>query len=129
MTEKICVLVKPDGVNRKLTRNVIDEYLEAGFKLQDQKHFEAGNSKLLDIFKVHYEEHRSKDFYEDLVAEMAVGPVEAVYFTRSLYVEHPSARDVMMRLRTWHGKTVRHNTLHCSDSSESAARELKLWGF
>ncbi|WIE76591.1 MULTISPECIES: nucleoside-diphosphate kinase [unclassified Curtobacterium] len=133
--EETLVLVKPDGVARQLTGEVLRRIETKGYEIVDLKMVTASR-ELLDS---HYEEHQGKPFFEPLVEFMQSGPVVAVRVAgngviagfRSLAgtTDPTSAAPGTIRGdlgRDW-GLKVQQNLVHGSDSPESAARELALW--
>lgn len=133
--EETLVLVKPDGVARQLTGEILRRIEAKGYELVDLKMLTAPR----DLLDAHYEEHRGKPFFEPLVEFMQSGPVVAVRVAgngaiagfRSLAgtTDPTSAAPGTIRGdlgRDW-GLKVQQNLVHGSDSPESAARELALW--
>lgn len=133
--EETLVLVKPDGVRRNLTGEILRRIEAKGFHLVDVKLVEADR----DLLSKHYEEHVGKPFYEPLVEFMESGPVVALRIAGNRVIEGfrslagttdpTTAAPGTIRGdlgRDW-GTTVQQNLVHGSDSAESAARELALW--
>ena len=135
MTERTLVLVKPDGVERGLTGQILARIEAKGYKIVDLKLVQATR----DILEKHYEEHQGKPFFEPLVEFMGSGPVVAAVVEgnrviegfRSLAgsTEPTTAPPGTIRGdlgRDW-GEKVQKNLVHGSDSTESAERELGIW--
>ena len=133
--ERTLVLVKPDGVRRGLTGEVIRRIEAKGYRLVDLRLLHAERS----VLEQHYAEHQGKPFYEPLVEFMLSGPVVAAVVEghrviegfRSLAgtTEPTTAAPGTIRGdlgRDW-GEKVQQNIVHGSDSPESAAREIALW--
>jgi nucleoside-diphosphate kinase len=133
--EETLVLVKPDGVARNLTGEIIRRIEAKGYKLVDLKMVQADR----DLLAQHYEEHVGKPFYEPLVEFMESGPLVAVRVAGNRVIEGfrslagttdpTTAAPGTIRgdlARDW-GLKVQQNLVHGSDSPESAARELALW--
>ncbi|MCS6564706.1 nucleoside-diphosphate kinase [Curtobacterium poinsettiae] len=133
--EETLVLVKPDGVARQLTGEILRRIEAKGYELVDLKMLTAPR----DLLDAHYEEHQGKPFFEPLVEFMQSGPVVAVRVAgngaiagfRSLAgtTDPTSAAPGTIRGdlgRDW-GLKVQQNLVHGSDSPESAGRELALW--
>ena len=133
--EETLVLVKPDGVARQLTGEILRRIEAKGYEIVDLKMLTAPR----DLLDAHYEEHQGKPFFEPLVEFMQSGPVVAVRVAgngaiagfRSLAgtTDPTSAVPGTIRGdlgRDW-GLKVQQNLVHGSDSPESAARELALW--
>ncbi|GAA4669836.1 nucleoside-diphosphate kinase [Frondihabitans cladoniiphilus] len=133
--EETLVLVKPDGVARNLTGEILRRIEQKGYGLVDVKLVEADR----ELLSKHYEEHVGKPFYEPLVEFMESGPIVALRIEgngviagfRSLAgaTDPTTAAPGTIRGdlgRDW-GLKVQQNLVHGSDSVESAARELALW--
>ncbi|KTR85815.1 nucleoside-diphosphate kinase [Leucobacter chromiiresistens] len=133
--EETLILVKPDGVARGLTGEVIRRIEAKGYRLTDLR-FVAPDRELL---AAHYAEHEGKPFYEPLLDFMSSGPSVAIRAQGERVIEGfrslagttdpTTAAPGTIRGdlgRDW-GERVQQNLVHGSDSPESAARELALW--
>lgn len=135
MTERTLILVKPDGVERNLTGQVLARLETKGYKLTNLRMVEPTR----EILAAHYAEHEGKPFYEALLEFMSSGPVVAAVFEGHRVIE--GARTLMGPSdptvapagtirgdlgRDW-GEKVQKNLVHGSDSPESAEREIAIW--
>ena len=133
--QETLVLVKPDGVARNLTGEILRRIEAKGYSLVDIKLVEADR----DLLGAHYAEHEGKPFYEPLVEFMESGPIVAIRIAGDRVIEGfrslagttdpTTAAPGTIRGdlgRDW-GLKVQQNLVHGSDSTESAARELGLW--
>jgi nucleoside-diphosphate kinase len=133
--QRTLVLVKPDGVARGLTGEVLRRIEAKGYVLRDLRMLVPGR----DLLAAHYAEHAGKPFFEPLLAFMSSGPVAAALVEghrviegfRSLAgaTEPTAAAPGTIRGdlgRDW-GLAVVQNLVHGSDSPESAEREIALW--
>ncbi len=133
--EETLVLVKPDGVARNLTGEILRRIEAKGYQLVDIKLIEPDR----ELLAKHYEEHEGKPFYEPLVEFMESGPIVALRIAGNRVIEGfrslagttdpTTAAPGTIRgdlARDW-GLSVQQNLVHGSDSPESAARELALW--
>jgi nucleoside-diphosphate kinase len=133
--EETLVLVKPDGVARNLTGEIIRRIEAKGYVLTDVRMLQASRSLLAQ----HYAEHEGKPFYEPLVEFMESGPIVAIRVAGNRVIEGfrslagttdpTTAAPGTIRgdlARDW-GLKVQQNLVHGSDSRESADRELALW--
>jgi len=131
MSQRTLVLVKPDGVARGLTGNVLDRIERKGYRII------ALQQRTLDqaTAEAHYAEHVGKPFFAGLVDFITSAPLVAAV------AEGP---DVIEAWRTMMGATnpikaapgtvrgdlateMGENIAHGSDSPESAAREIALF--
>jgi nucleoside-diphosphate kinase len=128
-TERTLVLVKPDGVSRGLTGEVLRRIEAKGYRLV-----------ALDLrVPEHYAEHAGKPFLGPLVDFMSSGPVVAAVLAGERVVEGfrslAGATDPTKAApgtirgdlgRDW-GTAVVQNIVHGSDAADSAEREIKMW--
>jgi nucleoside-diphosphate kinase len=131
VTQRTLVLVKPDGVARGLVGEVLGRLERKGYRLVAARLFTLERATAEE----HYDEHREKPFFGDLVAFITSGPLLAAV------AEGP---DVVQAWRTMMGATnpanaapgtvrgdlatlTTENIAHGSDSEESAAREIALF--
>ncbi|MHB1234467.1 MAG: nucleoside-diphosphate kinase [Microbacteriaceae bacterium] len=135
IVEETLVIVKPDGVARNLTGEILRRIEAKGYQLVDLRMFQPGR----DLLAEHYAEHHGKPFYEPLLEFMESGPVVAVRVAGNRVIEgfrilagttDPStAAPGTIRGdlgRDW-GLAVQQNLVHGSDSPQAAERELALW--
>ncbi|QIK61925.1 nucleoside-diphosphate kinase [Leucobacter viscericola] len=133
--EETLILVKPDGVARGLTGEILRRIEAKGYTIVDLRMVTASRELLV----AHYEEHEGKPFFEPLVEFMASGPVVAVRASGNRVIEGfralAGATDPTAAApgtirgdlgRDW-GLAVQQNLVHGSDSTLSAERELSLW--
>lgn len=135
MTERTLILVKPDGVKRGLSGEILSRIEAKGYTL------EAVELRLAtaELLAQHYEEHVGKPFYDPLVEFMLSGPALAIVaegdrviegFRSLAGVTDPTVAPpgtIRGDLgRQWPTKALQ-NLVHGSDSPESAAREIGIW--
>ena len=132
MTERTLVLVKPDGVERKLIGEVLARIERKGLDVVALELRTVDR----DLAEQHYAEHDGKPFFGSLLDFITSGPVLAAV------VEGPRAIAAWRQLaggtdpvekatpgtvRGDFGLETQSNLVHGSDSPDSAAREIKLW--
>ncbi len=132
MSNRTLVLLKPDAVERQLVGSILSRFEAKGLKIV------AMELRTLDaaILERHYEEHKGKGFYAELVSFMSRGPVVA------LVVEGPEDTWEILRnmmgatnprnaapgtIRGDYGTLFTENLIHGSDSAASAAREIGIF--
>jgi len=133
--QRTLILVKPDGVARGLSGEVIRRVEAKGYRLVAVEL----RVPAVDLLAEHYAEHVGKPFYQPLVDFMSSGPVFALVAEGHRVIEGfralAGATDPTVALpgtirgdlgRDW-GLPVQQNLVHGSDSPESAAREISLW--
>ncbi|GHH74542.1 nucleoside-diphosphate kinase [Promicromonospora soli] len=135
VAERTLVLVKPDGVRRGLSGEILRRIETKGYTLRAVQLMDATPA----LLAAHYAEHQGKPFYAPLVEFMMSGPVLAVVaegegvipgFRSLAGATNPTdAAPGTIRGdlgRDW-GTKVQQNLVHGSDSVESAVREIALW--
>jgi nucleoside-diphosphate kinase len=129
--ERTLVLVKPDGVQRGLTGEVISRLERRGLRLVAAKFMQVSKS----LAETHYAIHKGKPFYEGLISYITSAPVMAMVW------EGPNAvaavRQTMGSTRPTEAApgTLRHdfalevgrNLTHASDEPANAENEVALW--
>ena len=132
MTTKTLILLKPDTVERGLVGEIVSRFERKGLSIAAMQLRQLDTS----ILERHYEEHKGKGFYNELVSFMSRGPVVA------MVVEGP--QDTWEIVRTMIGATnptaaapgtirgdlgtlFTENLIHGSDSAASAAREIGIF--
>jgi nucleoside-diphosphate kinase len=133
--EETLVLIKPDGVSRNLTGEILSRIEAKGYQLVDIRLIHADR----ELLATHYAEHEGKPFYEPLIEFMQSGPVVAIRVSGHRVIEGfrtlagttdpTTAAPGTIRGdlgRDW-GLPVQHNLVHGSDAPETAQRELALW--
>ena len=135
MTERTLVLVKPDGVARGLSGEILRRIEAKGYTLAAVELRTATPELLAE----HYAEHVGKPFYGPLVEFMLSGPTLAIVAEGDRVIEGfrslAGATDPTTAApgtirgdlgRQW-PVTVLQNLVHGSDSPQSAEREIGIW--
>jgi len=125
------VMVKPDGVKRRLVGEVIRRIEQKGYSLDEMKMFTIDE----DLAKRHYAEHTDKPFFAELVSFVTSGPVvamkvsgeDAVAGMRQIMGATNPLDAVPGSIRGDYASVITENIVHGSDSPESAERELLLF--
>ena len=129
--EQTLVILKPDAVQRGISGEILARFERRGLRFAAMRLVKVERS----LAEKHYEVHKGKFFYEDLVKMISASPVIA------FVLEGPNAIAVV---RSMVGATRPHeaapgtirgdyalvglrNLVHASDAPETAATEIKLW--
>ena len=133
--EQTLVLIKPDGVARSLTGEILRRIESKGYVVTGLKMLQPTGEQLA----AHYAEHEGKPFYAPLIDFMSSGPIVAIRVEGDRVIEGfrslAGATDPTTAApgtirgdlgRDW-GEKVQKNLVHGSDSVESATRELGIW--
>jgi nucleoside-diphosphate kinase len=130
-SERTLVILKPDAVQRGISGEILSRFERRGLRFAALRLVKVERS----LAEKHYEVHKGKFFYEDLVKVISASPVLA------FVLEGPNAIAVV---RSMVGATRPHeaapgtirgdyalvglrNLVHASDASETAESEIKLW--
>jgi nucleoside-diphosphate kinase len=127
------VMCKPDAVERGLVGEIIGRLERKGLTLV------AADLRTvsIDLAREHYDEHRDKPFFGDLVdfitrspvlAMVVEGPDENTYLLVRKVVGATKATDAEPgSIRGDYATVTTENLVHASDGHDSAAREIGLW--
>jgi nucleoside-diphosphate kinase len=129
--EQTLVLIKGDGVRRKLVGEIIGRIEARGLDIVDMKLMDVGR----ELAEQHYAEHRQKPFFEELVEFITATPVVAMRISgegaikamRSLMGATNPADAAPGTIRGDLALSMPDNLVHGSDSPQSAERELGLF--
>lgn len=132
VTERTLVLVKPDGVQRRLVGEVISRIERKGLSLVAIELKTVSD----ELARAHYAEHDGKPFFGDLLEFITSGPVVALVvegpravaaFRQIAGGTDPVEKAATGSIRADFALETQNNLVHGSDSPESAAREIALW--
>src|SRR3989338_224898 len=141
MIERTLIIIKPDGVARCLVGNIIKRFENAGLKIIGMK-MEWVDKKLAEK---HYNAHKSKPFFKNLVDFIREGPVVAfvaegvhavenvrkIVGSTSPHEASPGTirgdfAHLSMKYASEKG-TGGKNLIHASSSLKDANDEINLW--
>jgi len=125
------ILVKPDAFQRRLTGEAIARFERKGLTIAALKQMTVER----DLAERHYDEHRDKPFFGELVQFITGGQLvamvlegyEAVTAARQVIGATNPLEATTGSLRGDFGLEVQTNLVHGSDSDESAQREIGLF--
>ena len=131
MSERTLILVKPDGVARGLTGEVLSRIERRGYQIIALEQ----RTLTREIAENHYGEHKGKPFFDDLVAFITSAPLvaaviegnEAIVSWRSMMGATNPVNAAPGTIRGDLATETQNNVTHGSDSPESAAREIALF--
>jgi nucleoside-diphosphate kinase len=129
--QQTLIIVKPDGVRRRLIGEVIGRIEAKGYDIKEMKLFQIDEA----LAKEHYAEHTEKPFFSDLVNFITSGPVvamivegeDAVRGMRQIMGATNPLDAVPGSVRGDFATAITENIVHGSDSPESAWREVDLF--
>lgn len=139
MIEQTLVIVKPDGLKKSLTGNILTRLSETKLDIAAAKILKVSR----ELAEIHYEHMKDKPFFEELIkyimgeyhkrkvmamvyyGEGAITKVREICGATNPEEADPvSIRGAYGRITT---KGVYENVIHTSANSPEAEREIKLW--
>ena len=129
--ERTFIAIKPDAVQRGLIGKIITRIEDKGFKIAGLKMIQVTE----EIAAKHYAEHIGKPFYPDLVKFITSSPIiamvvegeNAVAAMRQLMGKTNPANAEAGSIRADFSQEMSYNSIHGSDSPESAEREIAIY--
>ena len=131
MAQRTLVLVKPDGVKKGLTGEIISRLEKKGLKIAAMKMLQMDKA----MARKHYAVHDGKPFFGGLVDFITSGPIVAVVVegdksvevVRKLMGETDPVKAAPGTIRGDYGLDIGENLVHGSDSEENARTEIALF--
>jgi nucleoside-diphosphate kinase len=129
--ERTLLIIKPDAVRRNLIGHVIARLEIAGFRLREMRMEKLSPERVRKFYAV----HEGKPFLDSLVDFMSSGPVVAMLLEkenaitdlRTLIGATDPSKAACGTLRQEIALDVQQNSVHASDSVESAAKEIPFF--
>ncbi len=124
------VLIKPDGVHRRLIGEIISRFEKKGLKIKALKMLWLTREKAEEFYSV----HKGKPFFESLIEFMTSGPIVAMVLEGDkaisvvrLMIGPTDGREAPPgTIRGDYALSKSENVVHASDSPESAEREIRV---
>ncbi len=129
--ERTLIIVKPDGVQRGLTGEIIRRFEQRGLRIVGMKFLSVSRA----LAEQHYAIHKGKPFYEGLVNYITSGPVVVIALEGTSAIEAARgtigatnpAKAAAGSIRGDLGVEIGRNLVHGSDSVENGQAEIALW--
>ena len=130
-SEQTLSIIKPDAVKRNLSEEIKNEFKSNGFIIINEKKIMLEKSETEKFYQV----HQSKPFYNDLCEYLSSGPIvvmilekeNAIGENRSLMGATNPKEAVDGTIRKKYGISIDKNSVHGSDSSENAEKEIDFF--
>lgn len=130
-SERTLSIIKPDATRRNLTGAINKRFEEVGLAIVAQRRTRLTPEQARAFYAVHAE----RSFYEDLCAYMVSGPVvvqvlegeNAIAVNREVMGATNPANAAEGTIRKDFGESVEANSVHGSDSPETAAAEIAFF--
>ena len=128
MIEQTLSIVKPDAVERNLENKIKSFFKEKNLKILKSKKVHITKEEAAEFYKV----HQTKPFYQNLCNYLSSGPGvvmvlegdEAVSKYRQIIGATDPLKAAEGTLRKMYGLSIDKNSVHGSDSAESAKTEI-----
>ena len=129
--EQTLSIIKPDAIERNLEKEIKNTFVNKGFKIVKEKKIMLEKSEAEEFYKI----HQTKPFYNDLCEYLSSGPIvvmilekeNAIRENRSLMGATNPKEAVDGTIRKKYGISIDKNSVHGSDSSENAEKEINFF--
>ena len=129
--ERTLSIIKPDATRRNLTGQINTRLEEAGLRIVAQKRVRLSREQAERFYEVHAE----RAFYDDLCTFMTSGPVvvqvlegkDAIAKNREVMGATNPANAAPGTIRKDFAESVEANSVHGSDASDTAEREIRFF--
>lgn len=131
MLEKTLLIIKPDGVRKKLVGKIISRIEKEGFTILNIKFLKLSLKEAKEFYKI----HQGKDFYPSLCEFMASGPIVVILLEgencrkrlRELVGATDPKKAAKGTIRKEFGSSIQENVVHAANPEEDVEREIKFF--
>ena len=129
--EQTLSIIKPDAVERNLVEEIKRIFTSNNLKIKESKKIQISKEEAAEFYKV----HQSKPFYENLCSYLSSGPIvamilegdNAILENRKLMGATDPKKAEENTIRKQYGISIDKNSVHGSDSSENAKKEINFF--
>jgi len=129
--ERTLSIIKPDGVKRNLIGEILSRFEKNGLRIAALKKLELTQQQAEGFYAV----HRERPFFSSLISYMTSGPVlvsvlegeDAIKKNRELMGATNPKDAAAGTIRADFAESIEANTVHGSDSPETAAFEIRYF--
>jgi nucleoside-diphosphate kinase len=129
--ERTLSIIKPDATRRNLTGQINARFEAAGLRIVAQRRMQLTRDQAEKFYAV----HKSRAFFNDLCMFMTSGPVvaqvlqgeNAIARNREIMGATNPANAAAGTIRKDFAESIEANSVHGSDSAETAAREIAFF--
>ena len=129
--EQTLSIIKPDAVERNLTDEIKKIFTNNNLNIKESKKIHITKDEASEFYKV----HQSKPFYNDLCAYLSSGPIvvmilegqNAVLANRKLMGATNPKEAEDNTIRKLYGISIDKNSVHGSDSTTNARKEIEFF--
>jgi len=131
MIERTLSIVKPDGVRKRATGEILRRFEAAGLRIVAAKMLRVSPDTAARFYVV----HKERPFYHDLIKFMSSGPVmasvlegeNAIARHREIMGPTDSKKAAKGTIRGDFGTDIEQNAVHGSDAADTAAWEISFF--
>ena len=129
--EQTLSIIKPDAVERNLVEEIKRKFTSNNLKIKESKKIQISKEEAAEFYKV----HQAKPFYENLCSYLSSGPIvamilegeNAILENRKLMGATDPKKAEENTIRKQYGISIDKNSVHGSDSSENAKKEINFF--
>ena len=129
--EQTLSIIKPDAVERNLIEEIKSIFIKNDLMIKDNKKIHISKEEAAEFYKV----HQSKPFYNDLCNYLSSGPIvvmilegkDAILKNRKIMGATDPKNADENTIRKLYGISIDKNSVHGSDSSDNAKKEINFF--
>ena len=130
-TEQTLSIIKPDAVERNLTEEIKEKFLQNKLIIKNQKKIQITREEAAEFYKV----HQTKPFYDRLCNYLSSGPIvvmilegeNAINVNRKIMGATDPQQADDGTIRKEFGISIDKNSVHGSDSEDNAKKEIEFF--
>jgi len=131
MIERTLVLIKPDGIQRKIMGEIISFYEQKDLNIVELKLVQCSRNTA----EKHYEEHKGKPYFDELIKYITSGKLcamiiegeDAINIVRKINGNKDPNLAELGSIRGKYADDRTKNLVHASDNFKNAEREIAIW--
>ena len=131
MIQQTLSIVKPDAVERNLADKIKEIFSKNKLVIKKQKKIQISKDEAAEFYKV----HQTKPFYDKLCSYLSSGPIvvmvlegeNAIEENRKLMGATDPNNAANGTIRKEHGISIDKNSVHGSDSTDNAKKEIDFF--
>ena len=129
--EQTLSIIKPDAVERNHIEEIKSKFIKNDLMIKDNKKIHISKEEAAEFYKV----HQSKPFYNDLCNYLSSGPIvvmilegkDAILKNRKIMGATDPKKADENTIRKLYGISIDKNSVHGSDSSDNAKKEINFF--
>ena len=129
--EQTLSIIKPDAVERNLSEKIKSIFSKNNLSILETKKLHISKDEAAEFYKV----HQSKPFYDRLCSYLSSGPIvvmilegkNAIHENRRIMGATDPMKAEEGTIRKKYGISIDKNSVHGSDSSDNAKKEINFF--